>query len=143
MILDRLGLHVVLMTNDAADALPKALAESDRFHVVRRRLAFDELDALLTFTTVFVGDDSGVKHLASLRGAQVVGIHNARNNWSEWGQENGGFIITRKVPCAGCLIQNYPESDECGRDFVCITAITAEEVFGAVKRLAESSGVSA
>jgi ADP-heptose:LPS heptosyltransferase/tetratricopeptide (TPR) repeat protein len=141
IILEQTGLHIVFMTNDAdaASSLPDTLAGSDRFHLLDRRLLFDELDALLTFSTVFVGDDSGVKHLASLRGAQVIGIHNARNNWSEWGQDNGGFIITRKVPCAGCLIQNYPESDECGRDFVCITAIRPSEVFDAIQQLAGSS----
>ena len=125
LILARTGLNVVLMTTDpsAEEHLPKSLAASDRFHLLHRRLHFDELDALLSFSSVFVGDDSGVKHLASLRGAQVIGIQNARNNWCEWGHDQGGYIITRKIPCAGCLIQNYPESDECGRDFACITGI--------------------
>lgn len=130
-------LHVVLMTTDllAEETLPSSLTGTDRFQVVTRRLAFDELDALLSFCALFVGDDSGVKHLASMRGARVIGIQNARNNWSEWGHDNAGYIITRKVPCAGCLIQNYPESDECGRDFVCITAIRPDEVFAAARRL--------
>jgi len=130
-------LEVVFMTSDPADVaeLPAALRHSDRFQVVQRRLAFDELDALLSYATLFIGDDSGVKHLAGMRGVRVIGIQNARNNWSEWGQDMGGYIATRKVPCAGCLIQNYPESDECGRDFVCITAIRPEEIFAAAQKL--------
>lgn len=133
LLIERTDLHVVLLTSDPAEQSqqPDDLVASDRFQVVSRRLQFDELDALLSFCTLFVGDDSGVKHLASLRGARVIGIQNARNNWSEWGQDNGGYVITRKVPCAGCLIQNWPESDDCGRDFVCITAIRPEEVLEA------------
>jgi len=130
-------LHVIFMTSDPADVadLPQPLKRSDRFQVVQRRLAFDELDALLSYASLFIGDDSGVKHLAGMRGVKVIGIQNARNNWSEWGQDMGGYIATRKVPCAGCLIQNYPESDECGRDFVCITAIRPEEIFAAAQKL--------
>jgi ADP-heptose:LPS heptosyltransferase len=133
LLLERTDLQVIFMTSDPADTenLPAGLVGSDRFQVLQRRLAFDELDALLSFCTLFIGDDSGVKHLAALRGAKVIALQNARNNWSEWGQENGGYIISRKIPCAGCLIQNYPESDECGRDFVCLTAIRPEEVFAA------------
>jgi ADP-heptose:LPS heptosyltransferase len=140
MLLASTDLHVVLMTTDpsTADRLPPSLANDARFQVLHRRLAFDELDALLTFCTVFVGDDSGIKHLASMRGAKVIGIHNARNNWSEWGHDNRGYIMTRKVPCAGCLIQNYPESDECGRAFVCITGITPHEVLAATLRLVDA-----
>jgi ADP-heptose:LPS heptosyltransferase len=141
MLIGRTDLRIILLTNDAAavETLPPALAGNDRFQVSNRRLSFDELDALVTYCDLFVGDDSGVKHLASVRGAKVIGIQNARNNWSEWGQENGGYIVTRKVPCAGCLIQNYPESDECGREFVCITGIRPEEIFDASMRLLQGA----
>lgn len=137
MLIARTDLQIVFMTSDPADveAVPSSLGTNERFSVVQRRMAFDELDALLSFCSLFIGDDSGVKHLAGMRGAKVIGIQNARNNWSEWGQDMGGYIATRKVPCAGCLIQNYPESDECGRDFVCITAIQPEEILNAALAL--------
>ena len=142
LLLDRADLDVVLLTTDTglSDRLPPNLANNGRFHVVSRRLAFDELDALVSFCSIFIGDDSGVKHLASMRGVPVIGIHNARNNWSEWGHDGGGYMVTRKVPCAGCMIQNYPESDECGRDFVCITAIQAKEVLQAALKLVAAGG---
>jgi len=139
MLIAQTDLQILFMTSDPADlaGLPAALAESDRFRSVHRRLAFDELDALLSYCSLFIGDDSGVKHLAGMRGAKVIGIQSSRNNWSEWGQDMGGYIATRKLPCAGCLIQNYPESDECGRDFVCITAIRPEEILSAALKLLE------
>ena len=64
-----------------------------------------------------------------------MSVQTARNNWVEWGQDSSGCIITRRVPCAGCLIQNDQEAQECGREFVCLTAITPDEVFGAVQQL--------
>lgn len=134
MILAQTDLSIVMLTD--GDPVDAALAEDLRVHVVQGRTSFDQFDALLHFAAVFVGNDSGPKHLASLRGAPVVSLHMARNNWNEWGQENGGFIISRKVPCAGCLIWHDPE--ECGRDFTCIRSITADEVFGAVRQLLDA-----
>jgi ADP-heptose:LPS heptosyltransferase/tetratricopeptide (TPR) repeat protein len=137
MIIDGADLNVVMLTDDqgAASRLPDSLSASDRFRLIDQRLPFDELDTLFSFCKVFVGNDSGPKHLASLRGAKVVSIHMARNNWNEWGQESGGYIFSRKLPCAGCLIHHDPE--ECGKDFVCIRGIRPQEVFAAVKRLVD------
>jgi ADP-heptose:LPS heptosyltransferase len=135
MVLDRTDLVVVLVTDDPGvrAALPERLSSSRRFRLIDTRLPFDALDALLSFCAVFVGNDSGPKHLAALRGSQVVSIHSARINWNEWGQELMGSIISRRVPCAGCAI--FHDSDECGKDFACIVDISAEEVFGEMMRL--------
>ena len=57
----------------------------------------------------------------------MVSIQTARNNWVEWGQDGAGAIVTRRVPCAGCLIQTDLEAQECGRDSICLTAITPDE----------------
>jgi ADP-heptose:LPS heptosyltransferase/tetratricopeptide (TPR) repeat protein len=132
MVLQRTNLKVVMMTDDPAmrAGLPAELTGSTRFQLLDQRLSFDDFDALLSFCSAFVGNDSGPKHLAALRGANVVSIHLARNNWNEWGQENNGYIVSRRVPCAGCSIHHDPE--ECGKGFPCITNISADEVYGAI-----------
>ena len=99
------------------------------FYGSDRKLPFADFDALLAGAAVFVGNDSGPKHLAALRGVPVVSIHSARINWNEWGQEQTGVIISRRVPCAGCGIT---EARECGRNIACIRDIRAEEVLAAV-----------
>lgn len=128
------NLKIVLFTDkaDLREALPADIRRSDRFVIIDRQLPFDDFDALLSYADVYVGNDSGPKHLASLRGTPVVSIHSARINWSEWGQEHSGVVITRKLPCAGCSI--YHDVDECGKDFVCITAIGLDDVYAAVRR---------
>jgi ADP-heptose:LPS heptosyltransferase len=133
MLIEHTHLSVVMMTDDPTtrSKIPDQLASSDRFQLLDEKLAFDEFDALVSFCSIFVGNDSGPKHLASLRGANIVSLHMARNNWNEWGQENRGLIMSRKVPCAGCVIHHEPE--ECGADFACISKIKPEEVFEAVQ----------
>jgi ADP-heptose:LPS heptosyltransferase len=127
-------LKIVIFTDRAIarDELPADVATSDRIVIIDRQLPFDDFDALLSFCAVYVGNDSGPKHLASLRGVPVVSIHSARINWSEWGQELTGAIITRKLPCAGCLI--YHDVDDCGKDFACVTAISLDDVYAVVRR---------
>jgi ADP-heptose:LPS heptosyltransferase len=137
-LLDRTDLSLVLLADDPAtrDGLAPDLLASDRVRLVDRRLDFDDFDALLSFCAVFVGNDSGPKHLASLRGVPVVSLHSARLNWSEWGQEIGGAIVSRRVPCAGCAL--HYDSDECGKGYACIADIRVAEVLDAV--LAELRG---
>ena len=131
LILDRTDWDVVIIGDNALppDSLSPRLVGEPRFHLIEHSPPFDELDALVSYCGLFVGNDSGPKHLASLRGVEVVSLHCARNNWSEWGQENRGVIMSRRVPCAGCQIEQHPE--ECGREIACLRLISPEEVFAA------------
>lgn len=115
------------------DLLSADVALSERIVLIEGLLPFDDFDAMLSFCAVFVGNDSGPKHLAALRGAPVVSIHAARISWNEWAQEQTGSVISRRVPCAGCAI--YHDADECGKDFACMQNISLDEVYGAVRRL--------
>jgi ADP-heptose:LPS heptosyltransferase len=139
MLIAKTGLKVVMMTDDPTKRgnLPRQLASSDRFQLLDKRLPFDDFDALLSFCSVFVGNDSGPTHLASLRGAPVVNLFMARHDWNEWGHENQGYIISRRVPCAGCNIHYDPE--ECSKGFACITNISTEEVFETIIKLINAS----
>jgi ADP-heptose:LPS heptosyltransferase len=137
LVLERTDLRVVLVTDGSQlmGALPESLVASDRLTLLDGRLPFNTFDALLSFCAVFVGNDSGPKHLAALRGSPVVSVHSSRINWNEWGQEASGSIISRRVPCAGCGL-SY-DDNECGKDFSCIRDISVEEVFSAMTQLLE------
>jgi ADP-heptose:LPS heptosyltransferase len=133
-LLERTDLPLLIFPQAADDVpadLPPALRP--RLRVIEGLLPFAEFDALLANAAVVVGNDSGPKHLAAVRGAKVVSLHNARLNWSEWGQEGEGLILSRRVPCAGCGIG--PDPAECGRGFPCLTGITPDEVCAAVLSL--------
>jgi ADP-heptose:LPS heptosyltransferase len=132
-ILQDTELKVVLFTEDRElrHNLPSDLAGSDRLIILDKHLPFDDFDAFHSFCSLYVGNDSGPKHLASLRGVSVISIHSARVNWNEWGQELTGVVISRKVPCAGCHI--YHDPDECGKDFACMN-ISVQDVYDAVRR---------
>jgi len=127
-LLDRTDLDLLVFVDEAWDG-----PRHPRLRVVAGHLPFPEFDALIGHAALFVGNDSGPKHLAALRGTPVVSLHMARLNWNEWGQEGDGLIVSRRVPCAGCNVGDQP--DECGRGYTCIRAIEPEEVFAAAMQL--------
>jgi ADP-heptose:LPS heptosyltransferase len=133
LLLAQTDLDIVYFADDPASATALADAHPGRVTVIAGLIPFAELDDLLGRCALFVGNDSGPKHLAAMRGAPVVSIHIARNNWTEWGQEYGGRIVSRRVPCAGCGIGH--DGEDCGKDYVCVRAITPEEVYAAAADL--------
>jgi len=132
LLAERMGEKVLVVADDAADfdAADRADLDDAGIALIERRLPFPVLDTLLSAATVFVGNDSGPKHLAAFRGTPVVSVHGGPINWSEWGQDGVGRIIAHRVPCSGCGIELV---EECGKDLACLTNITPETVLEAVR----------
>lgn len=134
-------LDIVFLTENPARGGDVAATDaSTRIRLFDHRLPFDELDALLANAAAFVGIDSGPKHLAALRGVPVVSIHASRSDWLEWGQEQTGLIVSRRVPCAGCGIGH--DDNACGKGFACMVDIRADEVASCVLSLLATGGIS-
>jgi ADP-heptose:LPS heptosyltransferase len=134
LVITQTDLKIVMMSDDGIEPalLESAMPDRSRLHLVVGRIAFDAFERLIAHCAAFVGNDSGPKHLAALRGAKVVSVHSGRINWQEWGQEGDGTIICRHVPCFGCGVE---EVADCGKDLPCLTNIRPEEVFAAVAAL--------
>jgi ADP-heptose:LPS heptosyltransferase len=132
-IASELNLRVVILTDSPADAegVDVHTLDARQFEVIAERLPFSAFDTLLSKCAVFVGNDAGPKHLAALRGAPVVSLHMGAVNWREWGQEDSGVVVTRRVPCYGCGIE---EIAECGKGLACLMNISVDEAFEGVRR---------
>lgn len=123
------GAPVVFFTdNPIDDRQREALRASDGV-ILLHKTPMDVFDALISNAAVVVGNDSGPKHLAAARGVQTVSLHVNRLNWSEWGQDSRGAIITKRVPCSGCGLNDV---QMCAKDVLCLTSIRVEEVFPVV-----------
>lgn len=127
-------LKIVIMADQPDESLAHIAAQyPERICAIIGKIPFEIFDTLLSFSKAFVGNDSGPKHFAALRGTPVVSIHSARIGWEEWGQEITGVVMSRKVPCAGCYIHYEPE--DCAKDVACIKHIRAEEVFSELYKI--------
>ena len=92
----------------------------------------DAFDAIVSTARLMVGNDSGPKHLAATRGVPTISVHVGRLNWNEWGQDGRGTILSKRVPCSGCGLNDI---QLCGRDAVCVRSIGVDEVLAAAVAL--------
>jgi ADP-heptose:LPS heptosyltransferase len=116
---------VVVFAGDEAEALAFTGERVRAFGLMEP----DRFDAVLSGARAMVGNDSGPKHLAATRGVPTVSVHVDRLNWNEWGQDGIGAIVSKRIPCTGCGLNDIAL---CGREAVCIRSITPDEVFAAL-----------
>lgn len=131
------GIKTILLADDP-DALEKVdftKFPPELLFATSEKLPFRRFDALLSLCALFVGNDTGPKHLAAFRGAPVVSVHMGQVNWNEWGQDATGFIVARRVPCVGCGIERV---EECGKGLPCLLDIQPIEVYRAAMKLIDA-----
>lgn len=98
---------------------------------VAGKLTVTESAEALKRCCVYVGNDTGVMHLAVAVGTPCVAIFSARDHPGRWDPYGSNHIVLRKDPdCAGCLLQVCNE-----RNLVCLNEITVKEVSEAVERI--------
>lgn len=90
---------------------------------------------VLKHSVGYVGNDSGIMHLAGVLGRPCVALFSARDNpgkWEPYGESH--LILRHAVECAGCMLNvcnNHGNK--------CLKLIGVDEVFGAVSVILESS----
>ncbi|HBB52439.1 MAG TPA: hypothetical protein DCZ80_00880 [Legionellales bacterium] len=133
--LSKRNLKIVFFADDDFNhELRQRILKLKNFHFIQGLVNFKEFDAIISLANLFIGNDSGPKHLAAMRGTPVVSLHSARTNWNEWGQIDSGNIVSKRVPCAGCAIVT---SKECTLDQICIKSITINDVLAAIGQVSK------
>jgi ADP-heptose:LPS heptosyltransferase/tetratricopeptide (TPR) repeat protein len=131
LVTRELDIPVAFFADDPLTAEQKAqFTRYEKVVLFEGRVTFETLDAVLAHSRAVVGNDTGPKHLASLRGAKVVSVHMGQVNWNEWGQDGDGLIVSRRTPCCGCGIE---DPSECGKDLACLTFIRPTEILSALR----------
>ena len=90
-----------------------------------------ELPALLRACRLFVGNDSGAMHVAAAVGLPVVGIFGPTDPEATRPATPLFTLIREPVFCSPCLLRRCPI------DHRCMTRISVERVFGAVREQLE------
>jgi ADP-heptose:LPS heptosyltransferase/GT2 family glycosyltransferase len=88
-----------------------------------------DLTTLLRACSIFIGNNSGPKHIAAALGVPTIGVHSLNVDPLEWGPVGANAVtVYRKVFCGPCYIG---DPDACSRKLACLTGIRAEHVFRA------------
>jgi hypothetical protein len=97
------------------------------------KLPLAELPALLAGVSLFVGNNSGPKHIAAGLGVPTVGIHSGTEDVLEWGPVGPRAIaVAREVVCAPCYLAH---AADCRRGLACLRELEPARVYDACKRL--------
>ena len=114
---------------ETAARLEHEIAAPERVGSVAGRLPLAELAGVLARCTLFIGNDSGPKHIAAALGVPTVGIHSGTVDPTEWGPLGEDAVaIARGMSCAPCYLNR---EQDCPRALACIHGIDP----GAVYRL--------
>jgi heptosyltransferase-3 len=89
-------------------------------------LTVRESVALMEKARFYLGNDTGVMHLAAAVSLPCIGVFSGRNPPGIWEPYGSGHKVLRfEVPCAGCHLAF------CNRELQCLTNISVEQVYAA------------
>ena len=127
----------------------RAFAQLVRGRVLQQDGVFDlvgaaslaDLPRLLSGADLYVGNDSGPKHIAAALGVPTVGIHSGTVDAGEWGPLGPAAIaIRRAMTCSPCYLAL---AADCHRGLACLTGLTVGDVYEACRRMLALSGAVA
>lgn len=100
--------------------------------IVLDDLSLPEVTALAARATLFVGNDSGIAHIAAAAGASCVVVFGSsnRNHWRPW-TTRPNEIVFEEMPCQPCPGYFCVEFDQPE----CILRVPVERVMGAIDRI--------
>ena len=107
LLIEKNGVNVVLVGGPdeaelAGQVLKSVVNRSSVVSVGRTSLA--ELAALLGAYALYVGNNSGPKHIAAALGVPTVGIHSGVVDAAEWGRSGCGRSPCSAIWCAARAI---------------------------------------
>ncbi len=104
--------------------------------VAQTNLSLPEITALLTRARLFVGNDSGIAHMAAAVSTPSVVIFGSSNraHWSPWAQ-NAAEVVYEELecqPCHGYFCEKFDEPE-------CIKRVPVDRVTAAIERVLRES----
>ena len=92
-----------------------------------------ELPAMMGGASLFLGNDSGLKHIAAGLGIPTVGIHGGTLDPREWGPIGPSAVaVARDMVCSPCYLSKV---EECRRGVACLRQLEPGRVYEACERL--------
>ena len=116
-----------------AARIRESVREPARVLPLAGALALRDLPVLLRACALYVGNDSGPKHMAAALGVPTLGIHSGSVDATEWGPLGEAAVaLRREMSCSPCYLQY---ARDCHRNLACLRGIRVGDVWRAARRL--------
>ena len=130
----------VLFEGPQDEQVSSAVHKKPGYVAVARRLSIGAVAAVIRHCQLFVGNDSGLLHVASACKVPCVAIFGPTNpTWvSPWRTPH--IIVSRGLPCSPCFqYSSRPLSCPAGLDYACVRELPLEAVEAAARQLLQPS----
>jgi ADP-heptose:LPS heptosyltransferase/GT2 family glycosyltransferase len=137
LLVEREGVDVVMVGGPAeaglSDEVIAGVRDPSRIRNLAGKLSLSALPDLFLRARLFVGNDSGPKHIAAALGVPTVGIHSGNIDAREWGPVGlNAAAIWRQTSCSPCYID---KAEYCPRQLACLKGVGAGDVFRLCRKL--------
>src|SRR5207248_719649 len=148
-VLDRLveadGAQIILIgapgEEPVAEELLGGLRHPEAVISLVGKLPLAELPALIAKASLFLGNDSGPKHIAAGLGVPTVAVQSGSVDPREWGPVGPRAVaVAREVVCTPCYLVAV---EDCHRGLACMRQLSPDFVYQACKRLLLLGGEAA
>jgi O-antigen biosynthesis protein len=118
---------------EIASEVVSLIKRQDRAISLVGKLKLEELPYFIESCALFVGNNSGPKHIAAALGVPTIGIHSGVVDPNEWGPLGEiALAIKRDVSCAPCYLA---KREDCHRELACLVGLLPADVLSACRRL--------
>jgi ADP-heptose:LPS heptosyltransferase len=127
---------VAVAAGNETGIIDELLRESSAPAIALTDLSLPEVTALAARARLFVGNDSGIAHIAAAVGAPSVVIFGSSNitHWRPWAHAPAE-VVREELPCQPCPGYTCAEFDQPE----CIRRVPVERVVAAIERVMEES----
>jgi ADP-heptose:LPS heptosyltransferase len=137
LLIERQGVNILLIGGPdevaIADALLAGALYPDRIASMTGQTSLSDLPGLLRNCGLYIGNDSGPKHIAAAIGMPVIGIHSGVVDPVEWGPLGPRAIaLRRNMTCSPCYLAN---AEDCPRALACLRFLEPNLVYEAAVML--------
>lgn len=130
---DRLGSRILIVLGpaEAPEARKSFEGRGYASPILASGLSVLQLASVMEGCKLFVGNDSGVSHLAAAVGLPTVAIFGPTDQsvWAPRGERT--CVVSKDVLCSPCL---HERSSQC-TEVECLTGVQMEDVFDGLKRI--------
>jgi ADP-heptose:LPS heptosyltransferase/GT2 family glycosyltransferase len=103
---------------EKAASILAQVGRADRIGSVAGEIALRDLPRVLAACALFIGGNSGPKHIAAASGVATIGIHSGVVDPGEWGPMGERTVaLYRDMSCAPCFLA---KPEHCPRNMACV-----------------------
>ncbi|MDR3535508.1 MAG: glycosyltransferase family 9 protein [Acetobacteraceae bacterium] len=137
LLVERNGVNVLLVggPDDEAvsDAIVANVLQPGAIASMAGQTRLAALPQLLSACVMYIGNDSGPKHIAAAMGLPTIGIHSGVVDATEWGPMGERSVaLRRNMTCSPCYLAN---AADCPRNLACLRLLEPALVYQTAQTL--------